>query len=50
MENKLICPKCKSDEIYFDRFVADGLKPWYCDDCGYENDSKESFREVIFNE
>jgi predicted RNA-binding Zn-ribbon protein involved in translation (DUF1610 family) len=50
-DNELICPECGSDEIYRDRIPVEGLKPWYCDDCGFDSDTEKDFiRKEINNE
>jgi Zn ribbon nucleic-acid-binding protein len=43
--NELYCPKCDSDEVYYDRIVPERVKHWNCVDCGYEGDSEEDFNK-----
>jgi len=37
----LRCPECGSNEVVYGRFTPKNMKPWYCDDCGFEADVEE---------
>jgi predicted RNA-binding Zn-ribbon protein involved in translation (DUF1610 family) len=40
----LICPECGSAKtIYYGRYNPAGLKPWYCEECGFEADTIRAF-------
>jgi len=45
--DNLYCPKCGSDEIYYARFIVEGQKHWYCDDCGFDGNSEEDFQKKV---